>query len=109
AAPSNGSAGPVAAVLHQWRSTHPVGGDDGSVTFLLAAAAVGQLLRTNGLKTTGCQGEIGVACAMAAAGLAAANSASNRQLLYAAERALEPFMGLPCAPGGGGGRAPRRA
>lgn len=98
AAPSNGSAGPVAAVLHQWRSTHPLAGDDGSVTFLLAAAAVGQLLRTNGLKQTGCQGEIGVASAMAAAGLAAANSASNRQLLYAAERALEPFIGLGCDP-----------
>lgn len=101
AAPSNGSAGPVAAVLHQWRSTHPLAGDDGSVTFLLAAAAVGQLLRTNGLKQTGCQGEIGVACAMAAAGLAAANSGSNRQLLYAAERALEPFIGLACDPIGG--------
>ncbi len=101
AAPSNGSAGPVAAVLHQWRSMHPLAGDDGSVTFLLAAAAVGQLLRTNGLKHTGCQGEVGVACAMAAAGLAAANSASNRQLLYAAERALEPFIGLACDPIGG--------
>ena len=44
AAPSNGSAGPVAAVLHQWRSAQPLAGDDGSVTFLLAAAAVGQLL-----------------------------------------------------------------
>jgi len=101
AAPSNGSAGPVAAVLHQWRSTHPLAGDDGSVTFLLAAAAVGQLLRTNGLKHAGCQGEIGVASAMAAAGLAAVNSASNRQLLYAAERALEPFVGLTCDPIGG--------
>ena len=101
AAPSNGSAGPVAAVLHQWRSPHPLAGDDGSVTFLLAAAAVGQLLRTNGLKHAGCQGEIGVASAMAAAGLAAVNSASNRQLLYAAERALEPFVGLTCDPIGG--------
>ena len=80
---------------------HPLAGDDGSVTFLLAAAAVGQLLRTNGLKHAGCQGEVGVACAMAAAGLAAANSASNRQLLYAAERALEPFIGLACDPIGG--------
>ena len=101
AAPSNGSAGPVAAVLHQWRSTHPLAVDDGSVTFLLAAAAVGQLLRANGVKNAGCQGEVGVASAMAAAGLAAVNSASNRQLLYAAERALEPFMGLTCDPQGG--------
>jgi L-serine dehydratase len=100
-APSNGSAGPVAAVLHQWRSAHALAGDDGSVTFLLAAAAVGQLLRANGLKDAGCQGEVGVASAMAAAGLAAVNSASNRQTLYAAERALEPFMGLACDPQGG--------
>jgi len=101
AAPSNGSAGPVAAVLHQWHSTHPLAVDDGSVTFLLAAGAVGNLLRANGLKQSGCQGEIGVASAMAAAGLAAVNSASNRQVLYAAERALEPFAGLTCDPVGG--------
>jgi L-serine dehydratase len=101
AAPSNGSAGPVAAVLHQWRSTHPLAGDDGSVTFLLAAAAIGQLLRAGGLKHVGCQGEIGVAGAMAAAGLAAVNGASNRQLLYAAERTLERFAGLTCDPIGG--------
>src|SRR5437899_5901137 len=101
AAPSNGSAGPMAAVLHQWRSTHPLAGDDGSVTFLLAAAAIGQLLRSNDLKQTGCQGEIGVASAMAAAGLVAVNSGSNRQLLYAAERAVEPFLGLACDPSGG--------
>ena len=101
AAPSNGSAGPIAAVLHQWRSTHPLAGDDGSVTFLLAAAAIGQLLRINELKQTGCQGEVGVASAMAAAGLAAVNSGSNRQVLYAAERALEPFLGLTCDPSGG--------
>jgi L-serine dehydratase len=101
AAPSNGSAGPVAGVLHQWRSMNPFAGDDGSVTFLLAAAAIGQLLRANGLKDAGCQGEVGVACAMAAAGLAAVNGASNRQLLFAAERALERFAGLTCDPIGG--------
>jgi L-serine dehydratase len=101
AAPSNGSAGPVAAVLHQWRSMTPIAGDDGAVTFLLAAAAVGGLLRAGGVKLVGCQGEVGVACAMAAAGLCAVNSASNRQLLYAAERALEPFVGMTCDPAGG--------
>lgn len=100
-APSNGSAGPVAAVLHQWRSTNPLSGDDGSVTFLLAAAAVGQLLRIPGLRNAGCQSEVGVASAMAAAGLAAVNSASNRQTVCAAERALEPFIGLACDPVGG--------
>ncbi len=100
-APSNGSAGPVAAVLHQWRSTEPLAGDEGSVTFLLAAAAVGQLLRAGGVKHAGCQGEIGLASAMAAAGLAAVQSGSNRQVLHAAERALEPFVGLACDPVGG--------
>ncbi len=100
-APSNGSAGPVAAVLHQWRSTEPLAGDDGSVTFLLAAAAVGQLLRVGDVKHAGCQGEVGVASAMAAAGLAAVNGASNRQVLHAAERALEPFVGMTCDPAGG--------
>ena len=101
AAPSHGSAGPVAAVLHQWRSTTPVVSDDGAVTFLLAAAAVGQLMRANGVKHIGCQGEVGVAAAMAAAGLAAANSASNSQVLIAAERGLEPFLGMTCDPVGG--------
>ena len=100
-APSNGSAGPVAAVLHQWRGTTPLAADDGSVTFLLAAAAVGQILRASGLKHAGCQGEVGVASAMAAAGLAAVSNASNRQVLHAAERALEPFVGLTCDPVGG--------
>lgn len=100
-APSNGSAGPVAAVLHQWRGTVPLAGDDGSVTFLLAAAAIGQILRAAGLKHAGCQGEVGVASAMAAAGLAAVSNASNRQVLHAAERALEPFVGLTCDPAGG--------
>ena len=64
------------------------------------AAAVGQLLRASGFKHVGCQGEVGVASAMAAAGLAAVNNASNRQVLYAAERALEPFIGLTCDPVG---------
>lgn len=101
AAPSNGSAGPVAAVLHQWRSMTPLAGDDGAVAFLLAAAAVGALLRANGLKHVGCQGEVGVACAMAAAGLVAVSSGSNRQMLYAAERAIDPFVGMTCDPVGG--------
>jgi L-serine dehydratase len=59
------------------------------------------LLRQAGLKHSGCQGEVGVACAMAAAGLAAVNSASNSQMLFAAERGLEPFIGMACDPVGG--------
>jgi len=101
AAPSNGSAGPVAAVLHRWRTTTPMAGDDGTVVFLLAAAAIGHLARISGLRHSGCQGEVGVAAAMAAAGLAAANNASNSQVLFAAERALDPYKGLACDPVGG--------
>jgi L-serine dehydratase len=100
-APSNGSSGPVAAVLHQWRSAQSLEGDEGSVTFLLAASAIGQLLRAGGVKHSGCQGEIGAASAMAAAGLAAASNATNRQVLHAAERALEPFVGMSCDPASG--------
>jgi L-serine dehydratase len=101
AAPSNGSAGPVAAVLYHWKKSTPMAGDDGTVVFLLAAAAVGHLARTGGLRHCGCQGEVGVAAAMAAAGLAAVNNASNSQLLFAAERALDPYKGLTCDPVGG--------
>ncbi len=100
-APSNGSAGAIAAVLYQWRATTPLAGDDGTVSFLLAAAAAGQVLRASGVRHAGCQGEVGVACAMAAAGLAAVNNASNSQVLFAAERGLEPFMGMTCDPDGG--------
>jgi L-serine dehydratase len=100
-APSHGSAGPVAAALYQWRATMPLAGDDGTVTFLLAAAAAGHLLRACGIKHAGCQGEVGVACAMAAAGLAAVSNASNSQVLFAVERGLEPFMGMTCDPVGG--------
>lgn len=101
AAPSNGSAGPVAAVLHHWRSATPLAGDDGTVVFLLAAAAVGNLARSAGLRHAGCQSEVGVAAAMAAAGLAAVHHASNSQLLFAAERALDAYKGLACDPVGG--------
>ncbi len=98
AAPSNGSAGPVAGVLQQWRTTTSMAGDDGAANFLLAAASVGQLLRQGGGKHAGCQGEVGVAAAMAAAGLAAVNGATNAQILFAAERALEPHLGMTCDP-----------
>ncbi|MEP7181817.1 MAG: L-serine ammonia-lyase [Betaproteobacteria bacterium] len=101
AAPSNGAAGPIAGVLELWRTTTPMADDNGAATFLLGAAAIGQLLRQNGIKHSGCQGEVGVAAAMAAAGLAAAGGATNDQLLFAAERALEPHLGMACDPVGG--------
>jgi L-serine dehydratase len=100
-APSNGAAGPVAALLQCWRDSRPIEAESGTLEFLLAAAAIGQLLRSDGVKHVGCQSEVGVASAMAAAGYAAVNDASNTQILYAAERAFEPHLGLACDPLGG--------
>jgi L-serine dehydratase len=96
AAPSSGAAGPVAALLQLWRDTAPLGHEERAGDFLLAGAAVGGLLRSAGVRQAGCQGEIGVAAAMAAAGYAAVHNASNAQVLYAAEKALEPHRGLAC-------------
>jgi L-serine dehydratase len=96
AAPSAGAAGPVAALLQLWRESAPVTRDDGIAEFLLAGAAIGGLLRSAGIRQAGCQGEIGVASAMAAAGYAAVHNASNAQVLFAAERALEAHRGLEC-------------
>ena len=101
AAPSAGSAGPVAGLMQLWRDSAPERYDERATDFLLAAAAVGGLLRAEGVRQVGCQGEIGVAAAMAAAGYAAVHSASNAQVLYAAERALEPHLGLGCDLAGG--------
>jgi L-serine dehydratase len=100
-APSSGAAGPVAALLQLWRDSGSLKQDDHAVDFLLAGAAVGGLLRRAGVKQVGCQGEVGVAAAMAAAGYAAVLGGSNDQILYGAERALEPHLGLPCNPAGG--------
>jgi L-serine dehydratase len=91
----------VAAVLHQWRKTTPLADDEGTVTYLLAASAIWNLCRAAGVRHAGCQGEVGVAAAMAAGGLVAVESGTNAQILYAAERALEPHLGLACDPAGG--------
>lgn len=95
-APSAGAAGPVAALLHQWQASGAHEGRSRPGDFLLAGAAVGAILRQAGLVHVGCQGEIGVGAAMAAAGYAAVNNASNAQVLLAAERALAPHLGLAC-------------
>ena len=96
AAPSSGAAGPVAALLQLWRDSAPLAHEERAGDFLLAGAAVGGLLRSAGVRQAGCQGEIGVAAAMAAAGYAAVHDASNAQILFAAEKALEPHWGLAC-------------
>ena len=100
AAPSNGAAGPVAALLTHFRETKPLNLESRTVEFLLAAAAVAGLLRARGLVQAGCQSEVGLAAAMAAAGYAAAHDGANAQVLLAAELALEPHLGLACDPDG---------
>ena len=103
-APTNGAAGIIPAVLHYYMKFSPEACDDDVVTFLLAAAAVGILCKKNASISgaeVGCQGEVGSACSMAAAGLAQVLGATPPQLENAAEIALEHNLGLTCDPVGG--------
>jgi len=102
-APTNGAAGIVPAVLRYYDRFHQ-GHEEGRRTFLLTAAAVGALYKRNASISgaeVGCQGEVGVACSMAAAGLAAALGGSNDQIENAAEIGMEHNLGLTCDPIGG--------
>ena len=100
-APTNGAAGIVPAVLHYYRRFES-GADDGGVArFLLSAAAMGMLYKQNASISgaeMGCQGEVGVACSMAAAGLVSALHGSNEQIENAAEIGMEHNLGLTCDP-----------
>ncbi len=102
-APTNGAAGIVPAVIMYYRRFR--GGTDAGVrTFLLAAAAIGALYKRNASISgaeVGCQGEVGVACSMAAAGLTAALGGTNAQVENAAEIGMEHNLGLTCDPIGG--------
>ncbi|MDF0732932.1 L-serine ammonia-lyase [Pseudomonas entomophila] len=103
-APTNGAAGIIPAVLHYYMKFNPDACDDDVVAFLLAAAAVGILCKKNASISgaeVGCQGEVGSACSMAAAGLAEVLGATPPQLENAAEIALEHNLGLTCDPVGG--------
>jgi L-serine dehydratase len=103
-APTNGAAGVVPAVLRYMREYHPELGPSAPGDFLLAAAAVGGLAKRNASISgaeVGCQGEVGVACAMAAAGLAQAMGGSPAQVENAAEIGLEHHLGMTCDPIGG--------
>ncbi len=103
-APTNGAAGIIPAVLHYYMKFNPDASDDDVVNFFLAAAAVGILCKKNASISgaeVGCQGEVGVACSMAAAGLAAALGGSNAQIENAAEIGLEHHLGMSCDPVGG--------
>jgi L-serine dehydratase len=103
-APTNGAAGIIPAVLHYYMRFNPEANDDDVVNFFLGAAAVGILCKKNASISgaeVGCQGEVGSACAMAAAGLAEVLGATPAQLENAAEIGLEHNLGLTCDPVGG--------
>jgi L-serine dehydratase len=103
-APTNGAAGIVPAVLHYYRKFTPGADEEGVLRFLLTAAAIGILYKENASISgaeVGCQGEVGVACSMAAAGLVAALGGTNPQVENAAEIGMEHNLGLTCDPVGG--------
>ena len=102
-APTNGAAGIIPAVIRFYERSYR--GDVAGVrTFLLTAAAIGALYKRNASISgaeVGCQGEVGVACSMAAAGLTAALGGTNAQIENAAEIGMEHNLGLTCDPIGG--------
>jgi L-serine dehydratase len=103
-APTNGAAGIIPAVLHYYRRITPYASDEGVVKFLLAAGAIGILYKQNASISgaeVGCQGEVGVACSMAAGGLVEALGGSVAQVENAAEIGMEHNLGLTCDPVGG--------
>ncbi|MEH1026594.1 L-serine ammonia-lyase [Micromonospora profundi] len=103
-APTNGAAGIIPAVLHYYTRFVPGADEDGVVRFLLAAGAIGVLFKENASISgaeVGCQGEVGSACSMAAAGLAEALGGTPEQVENAAEIGMEHNLGLTCDPVGG--------
>ncbi|WKU03875.1 L-serine ammonia-lyase [Micromonospora sp. HUAS LYJ1] len=103
-APTNGAAGIIPAVLHYYTRFVPDASDEGVVRFLLAAGAIGVLFKENASISgaeVGCQGEVGSACSMAAAGLAEALGGTPEQVENAAEIGMEHNLGLTCDPVGG--------
>lgn len=103
-APTNGAAGIVPAVLHYYQRLSAFPTEEGIIRFFLAAGAIGKLYKQNASISgaeVGCQGEVGVACSMAAAGLVAALGGSNEQIENAAEIGMEHNLGLTCDPVGG--------
>jgi L-serine dehydratase len=103
-APTNGAAGIIPAVLRYYCDFVPGANDEGIIDFLLTAGAIGLLYMLNASISgaeVGCQGEVGVACSMAAGGLTAATGGSMPQVENAAEIAMEHNLGLTCDPVGG--------
>jgi L-serine dehydratase len=103
-APTNGAAGVVPAVAHYYHRFIPESDHEGLISFFLTSAAIGILYKENASISgaeVGCQGEVGVACSMAAGGLTAALGGSNGQVEHAAEIAMEHNLGMTCDPIGG--------
>ena len=103
-APTNGAAGIIPAVAHYYQKFIPGADDEGVMRFLLAAGAIGMLYKMNASISgaeVGCQGEVGVACSMAAAGLAEVLGGTPEQVENAAEIGMEHNLGLTCDPIGG--------
>ncbi|GGM85185.1 L-serine dehydratase [Thermopolyspora flexuosa] len=103
-APTNGAAGIIPAVLSYYDRFVPGSDDDGIVRFLLTAGAIGVLFKENASISgaeVGCQGEVGSACSMAAAGLTEALGGTPEQVENAAEIGIEHNLGLTCDPIGG--------
>ncbi len=100
-APTNGAAGVVPAVLTYYERFCPASDDEGVLRFLLTAGAIGALYKHKASISgaeVGCQGEVGVACSMAAGGLTAALGGTNAQIENAAEIGMEHNLGLTCDP-----------
>ncbi len=106
-APTNGAAGIIPAVLHYWtrfNAPTPASANEDVIRFLLTAGAIGVLYKENASISgadVGCQGEVGVACSMAAAGLAEVRGGTIDQVENAAEIGMEHNLGLTCDPVGG--------
>lgn len=103
-APTNGAAGIIPSVLNYYRHFHPMSSPAGVEAFLLTAGAIGILYQTNASISgadVGCQGEVGVACSMAAGAFSAVSGGTPPQIETAAEMAMEHHLGLTCDPVGG--------
>ncbi|QMT30715.1 L-serine ammonia-lyase [Alysiella filiformis] len=103
-APTNGAAGIVPAVLYYFHKFHPLAAPRAIEDFLLVAGAIGILYKTNASISgaeVGCQGEVGVACSMAAGAFSAVSGGTTAQIENAAEMAMEHHLGLTCDPVGG--------
>jgi L-serine dehydratase len=103
-APTNGAAGVIPAVARYYKTCIATANEEGILRYFLTSAAIGVLYKENASISgaeVGCQGEVGVACSMAAGGLAAALGGSNSEVEHAAEIGMEHNLGMTCDPIGG--------